>query len=131
MAGNRVVVHYRDGRLVKGSTADFLPTRDLFHVVPEGGGPSLAVRHGELKALFFVRDLTGNPSRGNRNEFDPGKPVIGRKIRVVFEDGEVMIGTTHGYQPERAAFFVVPASPQSNAERCFVIAAATREVELL
>ncbi len=131
MAGNRVVAHYRDGQLLKGTTVDFLTAREVFHIAPEGGGPPVAVRHGELKALFFVRDLTGNPALRDRNDFEPDKPVIGRKIRVVFEDGEVMIGTTHGYQAERPGFFVVPANSQSNNQRCFVIAASTRAVELL
>jgi hypothetical protein len=131
MPGSRVVVHYRDGNLIKGTTADFFPARDVFHVAPEGGGPAVAVRYGDLKALFFVRELDGSPEPAPRNEFVPDKPVIGRKIRVLFEDGEVMIGTTQGYQPGRPGFFVIPANPQTNTERCFVIAAATREVTLL
>ena len=131
MAGNRVVVHYRDGRLVKGSTADFLPAREVFHVTPEGGGPPVSVRHGDLKALFFVRELQGSSATVARNDFDAAKPVVGRKIRVVFADGEVMVGTTQGYQPGRSGFFVVPANSQTNTERCFVIAASTREVQLL
>jgi len=61
MAGNRVVARYRDGRLVKGVTSDFLPTRELFHIAPEGGGAPLTVKHADLKAIFFVRDFTGNP----------------------------------------------------------------------
>ncbi len=36
-----------------------------------------------------------------------------------------MVGTTQGYQPGRVGFFVAPADPHSNTERCFVIAAAT------
>jgi hypothetical protein len=130
MAGNRVVVHYRDGSLAKGTTADFLPARDVFHLAPEGGGALIAVRHGDLKALFFVRDLQGSAPVA-RNDFDATKPVIGRKIRVVFADGEVMVGTTQGYQPGRAGFFVVPANAQANTLRCFVITASTREVEML
>ena len=58
-------------------------------------------------------------------------PVSGRKIRVVFSDGEILIGTTQGYTPGRAGFFVVPADAATNEERCFVIAAATREVNLV
>lgn len=130
MAGNRVVARYRDGRLVKGSTADFLPTRELFHVQTESG-EILEVRHPELKAIFFVRDLAGNPAHSESNQFDPARPAPGRKIRVVFADGEVLVGTTQGYQPTRPGFFMTPADPTSNTERCFVIAASAREVQLL
>ena len=131
MAGNRVVAHYRDGRLVKGSTADFLPARDVFHIALESGGAPVPVQISDLKAVFFVRDLVGRPGQPKRNEFDPAKPAIGRKIRVAFKDGEVMLGTTQGYQPGRPGFFVYPADPQSNIERCFVISDATQEVALL
>lgn len=131
MAGNRVVAHYRDGRLVKGSTADFLPTRDVFHIALESGGTPVPVQISDLKAVFFVRDLVGRPGQAKRNEFDPAKPAIGRKIRVEFKDGEVMLGTTQGYQPGRPGFFVVPADPASNTERCYVVAASTAQVALL
>jgi hypothetical protein len=130
MAGNRVVARFRDGRTVKGTTTDFLPTRAFFHV-QEDAGPVSTVQHFELKAIFFVRDLVGDKHRRDTNEFEPGKHVTGRKIRVVFEDGEVLVGTTQGYTPGRPGFFVVPADGGANTERCFVISAATREVTLL
>jgi len=128
MAGNRVVARYRDGKMIKGTTTDFLPTRDTFFVHPEGGGAPVLVRHGDLKAIFFVRDFAGDPAHRAKNEFDPAKPVIGRKLRVVFADGEVILGTTQGYQPGRPGFFIVPADADSNTERCYVVAAATKEV---
>lgn len=131
VAGNRVVARYRDGRMLKGSTSDFLPTRDAFHVEPQEGGAPVVVRVADLKAIFFVRDFAGDPQHKKRNEFDPARPPIGRKIRVLFQDGEVMVGTTQGYQPGRPGFFVVPADPSANTERCFVVAASTREVTLL
>ena len=131
MAGNRVVARYRDGRMVKGSTADFLPTKEMFHVAPEAGGAPVAVQIRELKAVFFVRDLAGHPEHRKTNDFDPAKPTIGRKIRVTFADGEVLVGTTQGYQPGRPGFFLVPADPASNTERCYVVGAATTDVALL
>lgn len=129
MAGNRVVAHFRDGRIVKGSTTDFLPTRETLHVHTEAGVET--VRLAELKALFFVRDLVGDPGRRDRNEFDVNESLHGRRIRVEFADGEVLVGTTQGYQPERAGFFVAPADRAANHERVFVLQAATRAVKLL
>jgi len=131
MVGNRVVARYRDGRMIKGMTGDFGPARDLFHVAPEGGGAPVTVKHADLKAVFFVRDFAGNPDHRARNEFAAGRPAIGKQIRVVFEDGEVMIGTTQGYQPGRPGFFVVPADTAANTERCYVIAGATKEVAFI
>ena len=130
MAGNRVVARFRDGKRIKGLTTDFVPTRDFFHVSLDDG-KVVTVRHLDLKAVFFVRDFAGDPSHRRTNEFPADRPVSGRKIRVVFSDGEILIGTTQGYTPGRAGFFVVPADATTNEERCFVIAAATREVNLI
>lgn len=131
MAGNRVVARYRDGRMVKGTTLDFLPTRGQFHVSPDGGGAPVPVNVADLKAVFFVRDFAGDPKHLKSNDFDASRPPQGRRIRVRFEDGEVLAGTTTGYQPGRPGFFLVPADPAANTERCYVVASATAEVTLL
>lgn len=131
MTHNKVVIRFRDGRLLKGSVSDFTPNRDLFHFKPTLAAPRekpLEVRFAELKALFFVRDFAGNPQRAEKRDSDPSPPAAGRRIRVVFQDGEVLVGTTNGYQPERLGFFVVPADRGSNNERCFVISSAAQQV---
>ncbi len=128
---NKIVVHFADGRILKGFTADFLPTKDRFHVTETGanpGGRPLEVQVKDLKAIFFVRDFTGRPGHQERSDFETERAGTGRKIRVVFADGEVLLGTTQGYQPGRPGFFLVPADPDSNNERCYVVMAATREV---
>ena len=127
MAGNRVVARFNNGRLVKGTTSDFFPNRPVFHVeTPDG--EIVTVSHDDLKAVFFVRDFRGNPGHHKVNRFDPEVPMSGRKIQVEFNDGEVLVGTTQGYQPNRPGFFLIPADQKSNTERCFVISAATRKV---
>ena len=127
MSASQVVARFQDGRVVKGVTSNFLPSREGFHVqTPEGEVVPLV--QSELKALYFVRSLTGDPTRRISLRFDPAKPATGRRIEVVFDDGEVMTGTTVGYQPNRAGFFVFPADTGCNNERCYVIARATRRV---
>ncbi len=130
MAASQVVARFIDGRVVKGVTSNFFPTREGFHVqTPKG--ESVAIVQSELKALYFVRDLAGDPTRRISLRFDPTRPVAGRRIEVVFEDGEVMTGTTQGWQPDRTGFFVFPADAGCNNERCFVIAKATSRVKPL
>jgi hypothetical protein len=131
---NRVVARYQDGRVLKGVTNDFLPAKDRFHVVPLESAPGskpVEVLVADLKALFFVKDFAGNPQHKESGEFEPARATGGRKIRVVFKDGETVLGTTQGYQPGRPGFFLVPADPKSNNERCFVVSVATREVSFL
>ena len=130
---NKVVARFVDGRIVKGNTRDFVVSKDSFHLevlgAPLSSKPML-LRVKELKALFFVKDFAGNPQYKPRQEFDE-KPVAGRKIKVVFKDGEELVGTTNGYQPGRQAFFMVPADQDSNTQRCLVVTEATREVTLI
>ena len=131
---NKVVARFTDGRIVKGMASDFVPTKESFHVAEVGavaGARPAEIHTKDLKALFFVKDFSGNPQHTERNEFDPAHPVAGRRIRVVFKDGETLVGTTQGHQPGRAGFFVVPADAASNIERCYVVSAATQEVAFL
>jgi hypothetical protein len=134
MLQNKIVVRYADGRLLKGVTSDFFPNKETFHVSPVPAAPQekpQEVRIADLKAVFFVKDFAGNPDYKEKKEFDPAKPVSGRRISVRFKDGELLVGTTTGYQPGRTGFFVTPADPKSNAERCFVVTNATTEVKLM
>jgi hypothetical protein len=132
MAANhrKVVARYVDGRLVKGYTFDFGPSQARFHVFaqPSASGPSAQVLVRELKALFFVRDLVGNPARHDGQEFPSGGPAAGRHVEVRFRDGEVMIGTADSPTTDALGFFLVPADPESNNLRVYVVAAATRAV---
>lgn len=131
---NHVVARFQDGRTAKGLTNDFLPTKSVFHLLPEGSSPAakpIEVIVAELKALFFVRDLAGDRDHKKTNAFDPTKPAMGRKMRVEFKDGELLVGTTQGYQPDRPGFFLIPADAKSNNERCFVVAAAAKAVAFL
>lgn len=129
-----VIAHYQNGLILKGHTTDFLPARDRFHLLPTDSCPGTkptVVLMTELKGVFFVRRLNGNPAHAKQNDFEPTDITPGRKIRVVFKDGEVLQGITSRYRPEAAGFFVLPADQRSNNERCFVVTAATREVSLL
>ncbi len=134
MAQNKIVVRYQDGRLLKGSTVDFFPNKETFHVVladAQAGAKPVEVFVRDLKAVFFVKDFVGNSAYNDNKEFTQSKPVVGRKIKVTFKDNEVLTGTTQGYQPGRPGFYVVPADPNSNIERFYVVTAATQDVSFL
>jgi len=129
---NLVVARYRSGEVVKGYTRDFFPDRPVFHVLPKGGQISVQVKTPELKGLFFVRDLLGNRLRNKGRRFpavDQG-PHAGRRVAVLFEDGELLVGYAQTYSAEKAGFFVFPADPNSNNIRVYVLRAATRQIKL-
>jgi hypothetical protein len=111
-----------------------MPNKDFFHLVPLDTPPGfkpLDVNVRELKAIFFVKDFEGDSHHKEKKIFDASQPVVGKKIKVIFKDGEELIGTTQGYQAGRPGFFVFPADKQSNIDRVFVISAATHSVSFI
>jgi|GEM_PF-192603 len=130
----KVIVRYADGRLVKGHANDFSPASISFHVHPIEFGladKGIEVPIKELKALFFVKDFTGNRAYFDRKEFTKGQQFSGRKVEVTFDDGEALVGSVLGYDPRRLGFFVTPADSQSNNLRVFVISAAVKKFRYL
>lgn len=132
---NKVVARFTDGRILKGATADFVPSKDHFHLSTNGapaGSKPVKIQVKDLKLLVFVKDFAGNPRHEKVREFPPDAPTPGRRMKVIFKDGEVLLGTTLAYQQGRAGFFLVPVDPASNnMERCFVVVAATAKVAFL
>jgi uncharacterized protein DUF6982 len=125
----QVVVRYRDGRVLKGTTGNFSPGRATFLVQPATAGEPLAVALRDLKAVFFVRDLDGDASRNDRQDFQ-NRPV-GLGVAVTFSDGEVLIGASWTYDPVKDGFFVFPADPESNNLRVYVVMRAVASVARL
>ncbi len=129
---NKVVVRFRDGKMLKGYTYDFNPRKEIFHVTKnQYANEVMEVSTLRLKAVFFVRTFEGNRNHRNLDDFslETFKNIPGLKVKVTFFDGEVMYGSTNGYQPERKGFFIFPADEESNNERVFIIRESTVEVE--
>jgi hypothetical protein len=126
---NQIVLHYSDGRIIKGSTRDFSPDKPEFHLKEKDTERSEKVDITALKGIFFVKDYEGNPKYGERHDIE--RKGLGTKVKVCFRDGETIIGYTTGTSPERTGFFLFPADPHSNTEKIFVIQAATEEIRLL
>jgi hypothetical protein len=129
---NKVVVRYLDGELIRGFSYDFHPTHQQFCVWPTvNAEPSQrrVVHLAHLKAVFFVRELEGDPTYKERKAFD--RPTTGRRLEVTFLDGEVLVGSTMNYQPHGPGFFLLPADPASNNLRTFVVSGSTRHVRFL
>ena len=127
---NRIVARFADGRIVKGTTRDFSVTREYFHVIPPAAeAPPVRVVIAALKAVFFVKDHAGNRHYSEKKAFE--KLVPGRKLQVIFKDGEILVGATTAYDAARPGFFVTPADPKSNNDRIFVVAKAVRAVAFI
>jgi hypothetical protein len=129
---NKVVVRFRDGKMIKGYTYDFNAHKEIFHVTKnQYANEVIEVSNCQLKAVFFVKTFEGNKDHRNRDDFslENFKNIPGLKVKVTFFDGEVMYGSTNGYAPERKGFFIFPADEESNNERVFIIRESTVAVE--
>jgi hypothetical protein len=127
--GCKVVAHFVDGRVLKGTIRDFSADKPLFHLVPaEPGVAPLKVPTGALKAVFFVKDYAGDAKRRDRADFDAAPPQ-GRRLLVHFKDGETIAGITSAFAPDKPGFFMTPADPNTNNDRIFVLRGAVARVE--
>jgi len=127
---NRVVVALLDGRRLKGYVFDFVPAGKSLNVFPSCGDPgdrrpATVVEFAACKAIFFVRSHLGDrkvAAEAREVSEDPRRRVPrGKKVRVVFSDGEEMTCCTEVYNPKRFGFFVYPLDPRSNNLRIFVV----------
>ncbi len=129
----KVVVRYSDGRLIKGFTEDFFPNKERFHLIPANNpsGGAIEVSMKDLKAIFMVRDFIGDPLYKERKKYVEGEKPSGKKVEVTFMDGEVLVGSTLGYDPKRQGFFIFPADPKSNNIRVYMVSSAVEKVRYL
>jgi len=130
---DKVVVHYKNGKILKGHTSNFDPDEDRFSLQPYVQGESeRAVVLEDLKAVFHVKTFEGNPDHGPSPE-DVGEipdpryadaMKKGRKTLLEFKDGERMWGYATGVERSQPGFFFFPTDPDSNNLRIYVIRTA-------
>jgi len=131
LEASKIVVRFQNGKMVKGYTQNFFPNRPVFHVLPVDaarGTEPAEIAVSELKAVFFVRDFTGKKDYDERKVLAPGEKVQGRLIEVTCRDGEVLAGSTTGYDPKRPGFFFFPVDPKSNNIKVYILSSAIRGV---
>ena len=117
----KVVARYRDGRTVKGASLDIDPGRPSCHV-RTSEGKTVEVQLKDVKALFFVRTLEGDSAHLENRTPAPQDPRRqgSSLVTMTFEDGEVMVGLTIRYPPNRPFFYILPVDPESNNIRMLV-----------
>jgi len=98
---------------------------------PRSPRPPVEVSVNDLKAMFVVKDLLGDPDHIEEAEFPTDRTAYGQKLEVTFKDGEVLCGTCVDYEPDRPCFFLLPADPRSNNNRILVVRAAIKKVRRL
>ena len=123
--GEKVVVHFRDGRLVKGFASHPAGSVSSLDVSPlDQPDQPITVHLESVKAIFFVKEFAGDASYSESKAFASDEPNRPGRVAFHMEDGEVLVGIVEDYQPDSAGFFMTPVDSRSNNARCFVGAAA-------
>jgi small nuclear ribonucleoprotein (snRNP)-like protein len=134
MPGQKVVIKYQDGTIIKGWLNNFNPNREVFFVNPlkeYSDKDKLDINMQNLKAIFFVKDFVGDKNYQKVRSFEyynidtPSQ----RRIIVHFKDGEDIYGTSYSYNPTKIGFFVYPIGHMDNNIRIFAINSAVENVE--
>lgn len=127
---DKVVVHFKDGKTQRGYTQDFRPDGETFHLLPsEGGGIPTTIRLEDLKALFYVKDYGSARRQVDRaKRFGVGAPQ-GQKTIIEFKDGERLWGFTEEYSANDLGFYFVPADPQENNTRIFIVNSSVKQIQ--
>lgn len=129
---HKLVVRYLDGRLLKGYGREFTASSSSLHVWPKPDAPAITrvtIPVWHLKAVFFVRDFTGDP-----NYVDTGAVMHrthGRRVIVTFLDGETLAGSTLNYNQDASGFFLCPLDARDNNFRVYVVSRAIRHVQFV
>lgn len=131
MLSNKIVARFKNGSMLKGITTDFNAEKPVFHIQIKIGDKTETreIRVDLLKAIFFVKDFTGRKEHQEKKNFD-GPTSGGIKIKVFFIDGEILVGTTNGYKPDKIGFWLFPVDRDSNNLRIFVINSAIKGVKV-
>ena len=129
----KVVSHYTIGKIIKGITYDFFPNKDRFHIIPVGdlAGETIEVIVNHLKGVFVVRDFSGDAKYKERRTYTKEDTFYGVPLEVTFADGEVMVGSSMGFDPKRIGFFISPVDPMGNNVRVFAVTSSIKRIRQL
>ena len=129
----KLVVRFKDGRILKGTSQDFSPNKNHFHLTllnRPSTNPPVEIFLEDVKGVFFVKDFIGKKDYHPENSASsPGKTFYGERTIVHFKDGETVYGFTQEYTPGRLGFFLYPYDSQSNNIKLFAIHTFVARVE--
>ncbi len=125
---NKLILRLKDGSMLKcSSRIPFSAAFENVTVIDESGGVH-KIPISEIKAIFFVKDFSGNPNYKAGAEFGEGSPKAGKTVTVKFHDGEVIKGKVINPAEGKNGFFLYPADPLDNNEKVFVVRKNTIDI---
>jgi len=121
----KIVAHYKDGKVLKGTEPKFSLNREDFHMTLLSGEIK-KIQMEELKGVFFVKRHEGN--RDYKCKYQDCPDYKGDMVGVKFQDGESIAGYSEDYGLTSKGFFMTPADPEGNNISIYVVNSATAKV---
>jgi hypothetical protein len=137
----KVVLHLKNGTIVKGFLVQFSEEADELRILTRKGATE-RFYIDDLKAIFFVKTFEGKPKYRETKRYDE-TDFKGKRIYIKFYDGESILGYLQGdfpwqkgfhlsgQSPKKKGFFIIPVDKQSNNEKIFVVVSSVEDVALL
>lgn len=130
---NKVVVRYKDGRVLKGFMNAFDDKSGHIDIKIVDSDEEASILFDELKAVFFVRSFEGESSYREKKMYGISEKK-GDRVFVKFSDGELLVGYLVGDVPwdrkkgfnlsriktELKGFYMLPSDQHSNNIKVFV-----------
>lgn len=135
---DRLVARFKSGNILKGETSDFSPDRAHFYlslikgeIMQEGSVALKTVQIAleDLKAAFIVKDFNGN--KHYHETYNDSFPWCEKKVKVLFFDGEEVVGYASHFSIGHNGFFMTPADRQCNNKQIYVVKSATSKITFL
>ncbi|MCX7943477.1 MAG: FHA domain-containing protein [Deltaproteobacteria bacterium] len=114
----RIVIRYFSGRIIKRIINDINIGIEKFTIRNALTNQFESFTMNDLKAIFWVKNLIGDPSRVDRQGFI--KEADPSNMFLEFKDGECQWGSHTGYSPRSSGFFFYPHDPDSNNIKCYI-----------
>lgn len=122
----RLIIRYLDGKLIKRVAKAYQFSGDRLAIVNLLTGRNETFSLVNLKAVFFVKHLIGNPERADRHGFVQAS--AGENMFVEFHDNECMWGACESYNPNSLGFFIKPCDEDCNNLLVYVDRRATKYI---
>jgi len=114
----RIVIRYFNGKIIKRIINQINIEIDRFTIRNVLTGRLESYTTNDLKAIFWVKNLIGDPSRVDKQGFV--KETDPSNIFIEFKDNECQWGSQSGYSNRAFGFFFYPHDPDSNNVKCYI-----------
>jgi mannitol/fructose-specific phosphotransferase system IIA component (Ntr-type) len=130
----KVIVKLKNGEEITGEILSFNANLPTFHIHFErdkGKPESGTITMGSVKAVFFIKKETADVSVVHMETIEDSvfAGTHGFRLHVEFNDGEMVHGSAHKYDPNDKGFYLVPLNPADRYERIYVNALAVKRVD--